>query len=58
MGKYSDVKWEKQEIENGVVVHQGTPVPKEIVDYYMKHGYANKGIPLNADICREIAELL
>ena len=58
MGKYSNIKWENQEIENGVVVQQGTPIPKEVADYYMKHGYADKGIPLNADTCREIAELI
>ena len=58
MGKYSNIKWENQEIENGVVVQQGTPIPKEIADYYMKPGYAVKGIPLNADTCREIAELI
>lgn len=58
MGKYSDIKWENQEIKNGVVVKEGTPIPKEIVEYYKKNGYAERGIPLSADTCREIAELL
>lgn len=58
MSKYYDIKWENREEKNGVVVQEGTPVPQEIADYYTKHGYADRGIPLNADTCREIAELL
>lgn len=58
MGKYSNIKWENQETENGAIIQEGTPIPSEIWQYYIAHGYDAKGIPLNADTCREIAELL
>lgn len=58
MGNYSDIKWENQRIENGRIVQQGTPIPREIVNYYTEHKYAEKGIPLNAGTCEKISKLL
>jgi len=56
--KYSNIHWENQEIEKGKVIQEGTPIPKEIAEYYVNHGYVEKQIPLNADTCREIARIL
>lgn len=33
------------------------PIPREIVDYF-NHEYAGQRVPLNADLCNEIAEIL
>lgn len=47
--KFSDIEFENKK----------TPIPKEISDYYMSHKeYSENMIPLNADTCREIAEIL
>lgn len=34
-----------------------TPIPREIVDYFNRE-YAGQRVPLNADRCNEIAEVL
>ncbi len=56
--KYSNINWKNRETEKGVVIQEGTPIPREIAEYYAEHGYAEKWIPLNADTCREIAKIL
>lgn len=56
--KYSDIHWENREAKCGMVIQEGTIVPREIADYYVENGYAKKQIPLNADTCREIAKIL
>jgi len=56
--KYADIHWENRETKCGIVIQEGTPIPVEIADYYVKNGYAEKQIPLNADTCREIARIL
>lgn len=58
MGKYSNIEWKNRKEKNGVVIQEGTPIPKEIIEYYKKNGYVERGIPLSADTCREIAELV
>ena len=45
---YSSIKFENEK----------TVIPTAICNYYMSHGYLEKGIPLNADTCREIARIL
>lgn len=48
------MRFSDMEFKNGK-----TAVPKEIGDYYMSHKeYEKHMIPLNADTCREIAEIL
>ena len=54
MKKYSDMQFEN--LANDHIPAQ--PIPKEIADYYIRHGYADRMIPLNADTCREIAKIL
>lgn len=54
MKKYSDLQFENL-ADNHIPAQ---PVPDEIAHYYMNHGYLEKGIPLNADTCREIAKIL
>ncbi len=34
-----------------------TPIPKEIYQHYIKHGYEKMGIPLNADTCNKIYDI-
>lgn len=34
-----------------------TPIPREIVEYFNRE-YAGQRVPLNADCCNEIAEIL
>ena len=47
--RFSDMKFENDK----------TPISKEIADYYMSHKeYEENMIPLNADTCAEIAEIL
>lgn len=58
MGKYTNIKWEERIEKDGVIVQEGTQIPIEIQEYYIAHGYDLRGIPLNADTCKEIAELL
>lgn len=48
------MKFSDMEFENGK-----TPIPKEIGDYYMNHKeYEKYMIPLNAETCRNIAQVL
>lgn len=35
-----------------------TPIPREIINFYVQHEYGEKNIPLNVDTCKKIAELL
>lgn len=53
--KYSNITWETPDS-----VIEGTPVndiPREVIEYYMSHEYMERGIPLSADTCREIAKI-
>ena len=54
MKKYADMQFENLTDDH----IPARPVPVEIAEYYMTHGYLERGIPLNADTCREIAKIL
>ena len=54
--KFSEMKFEN--LNCGCKETPTTEIPKEIVEYYMSHEYANAGIALSADTCKEVAKIL
>ncbi len=53
---YKNISWD---YTNEAI--EGTPlseIPKEILDYYAKHGYWKRNIPFSADTFRHIAKII
>lgn len=43
---------------NDVPKDETWEIPKEVINYYMRIGYREKGIPLNISTCKEIFDIL
>ncbi len=53
---YKNISWDSS---NETI--EGTPlseIPKEILDYYAKHGYWKRNIPFSTDTFRHIAKII